>query len=577
MSLLNHIPNFDGPDISTRSNSNEDKDSTNKKNNSECYIMCLENFSIQNINNIKFTTSRTSSSNDIECLHSQINNCPIKERLVLQTLLKLKEDDLKENQEILTYNSINNEKKLNDIIDNNNNECDININEDNKFNLDYSIFNAINRVVHKTLHKNRQINGKETKICEFFEDLTKANFKENEHINYSNIDKLVCNLKKKDKNLEFAAIKAIIIAMINISGEMIKNYIKKSKDNMKSLNKTLFMGQEDEAIIELFDPYIFKSIYNDFVFTCNMCPFLENYFIESFNCFRQKYQMSFTLSELFTDIFWDCVFHNKILCYKFISLYIGNDNCCEEIRKILKKIIKIISDSTIPLKHQICELLLINQISDKNYIDLITNIIELKNENHNLIVKDEINDIINNSINKSIITSDSQNNHIYDINEFNKNENDDKKDISVNNKNIINEDIKEEESNKNKDVNNNIIGNLETNNNTNNDEIDLEHKSVDELFNYINEDKEKKTKNKKRRVRKKKSKKNEIQNNNNSNNNNSNINNNEKNIVEENIEEDQVVLQFKKYLNENFIFANSINKIKPNISEEWIKLISEYK
>ena len=575
MSLFSHVPNFDGPDTPTRTSSNEDEDPSNKKNNSECYIMCLENFSIQNINNIKFTTSRTSSSsNDIECLHSQINNCPVKERLVLQALLKLKEDDLKENQEVLTYNSIINEKKQNYIAYNNNNnsECDININEDNKFNLDYSIFNAINRVVHKTLHKNRIINGKETKICEFFDDFAKANFKETEHINYSNIDKLVCNLKKKDKHLEFSAIKAIIIAMINLSGEMIKNYINKSKDSMKSLNKTLFMGQEDEAIIELFDPFIFQSIYNDFVSTCNMCPFLENYFIESFNCFRQKYQMSFTLSELFTDIFWDCIFHNKILCYKFINLYIGNDNCSEEIRKILKKIIKIISDSTIPLKHQICELLLINQICDKNYIDLITSIVELKNENHNLIVKDEINDIINNSINKSIITSDSQNNHIYDINELNKIKNGDKININEDNKSNTNEEIKDEKSNNIEEVSHNIIENKETNY-INNDEIDLEHKSVDELFNYINEDNDKNIKSKKKKVKKKKSKKNEQINSNN------NSRNNENKIVEEKKEEeeDQIVLQFKKNLCENFIFAKSINKIKPKISEEWIKIISEYK
>ena len=33
---------------------------------------------------------------------------------------------------------------------------------------------------------------------------------------------------------------------------------------------------------------------------------------ESINNFREKYQISFSLSELFTDIFWNCIFHNKI-------------------------------------------------------------------------------------------------------------------------------------------------------------------------------------------------------------------------------------------------------------------------
>ena len=46
---------------------------------------------------------------------------------------------------------------------------------------------------------------------------------------------------------------------------------------------------------------------------CDMCDLLENNFTEFINDFNQKYKMTFKLRELFNDIFWDCVFHIKIL------------------------------------------------------------------------------------------------------------------------------------------------------------------------------------------------------------------------------------------------------------------------
>lgn len=40
--------------------------------------------------------------------------------------------------------------------------------------------------------------------------------------------------------------------------------------------------------------------------------------------------------------------------------------------------------------------------------------------------------------------------------------------------------------------------------------------------------------------------------------------------------EDPIVIQFKNDLKEDFIFANAITKIKPFISESWIKNIASY-
>ena len=50
---------------------------------------------------------------------------------------------------------------------------------------------------------------------------------------------------------------------------------------------------------------------------------------------------------------------------------------------------------------------------------------------------------------------------------------------------------------------------------------------------------------------------------------NKNVNNNS----ESNDAEDPLVIQFKNDLSEELIFANSITKIKPYISENWIKTI----
>ena len=43
-----------------------------------------------------------------------------------------------------------------------------------------------------------------------------------------------------------------------------------------------------------------------------------------------------------------------------------------------------------------------------------------------------------------------------------------------------------------------------------------------------------------------------------------------------NNEEDQIVLQFKHDINQEVVYANEIHKIKPAVSDTWIKMISKY-
>ena len=489
------------------------------------YLDSSNFISKQNIHKIQSILSETNFfkhiivKDEIECFYSQINNCSIKERIVLNTLINLNKCKNKKESKFLSYNDIINKTDENNKNNNYDNEED--------FNIENKIFEAVERVTHKTLHKNILKDGKNIKVCSIYNELNQMEFKETENINYSNIDKLIQKLKKKNnlKHLEFIAIKAIIIGIINLIEELISNYLQKSEDMniINNLyNEEYYFGEDDENFennIIIFKPDIFKTILNDYLFISNNCRFLENYFIESFNLFRETHQISFTLTELFIDIFWNYIFHNKILCNKFINIYIGNDACSDNIRTILSEIIKIITGISIPLKSQILQLLLINNIEDKDDIDLMTSIVKQKSINHDLIK------------NENILNNVNKNREYIDI---------------INNN---------DEKNNEKNNPNNIIIN----------ENDLEHKTVDEVYNYINDNKEIKSK-KKKRTKKKKNKKieNEI------------ITFNEDNENKKDNNEDVIVSQFKKDIDQNSINANTIIKIKPIISDNWLSKISNY-
>ena len=477
--------------------------------------------------------------NEIECFYSQINNSSEKERIVLDTVVSLvKERKQKNKKMFFSYK---------DIIEDENEENKIkkDIEEDESI-VDEKIFTAVDRVAHKTLHKEK--NEKNIKICQIYNDLSDFEFKySDKNIGYNNIDKLINNIKQKRINIQYIAIKSIIVSMMNLTQELINNYYKISEEmnlnmNVNVISDEEYINDDENELVEI-NPNVFEILFNDYVFTCNRCSFLENYFIESFNNFRNTYKIDFTLSELFTDVFFDGIFHNKFLCKKFISLYIGNEKCNEKIRKILAKIIKIISDISIPLKSKIIELLPLKKINQEK--DLMSTIITNKNSNIDYIQNDSL---LSNVSNKFPINSEN----IINVNNSDKNE------IEIENESEIKDVIKEEKKNKKEKKFS---------------ESEMEHKTVDEIYNYINDNSDVKVK-KKKRNKKKKNKKIQI--------------NKEINIINEDIKDnsinlnqiieevdDEIVLKFKQEISANFIDANRINKIKPVISENFLKIISE--
>ena len=459
--------------------------------------------------------------NDIECLYSQINNCSIKERVVLDTLLTLFKSKQNSNRpKFLKYK---------DILENNDNE------EKEEDEIDKKIFTAVDRVAHKTLHKEKD--EKNNKICQIYKDLNDFEFKESDKsIGYNNIDKLINSLKEKQPYIEFIAIKTIFISIKNITQELINIYYKTSEEMNFNMNLNIINDEneidEDEAEMIEINPKIFEILFNDYIFMSNRCSFLENYFIESFNNFRNKYKMDFTLSDLFTDIFWNGIFHNKALCKKFINIYIGNDKCDENIRKILSKIIKILNDKSIPLKSQITQFLSLNNIENEE-IDLISSIITQKNINYDYIKNEKL---ITNVNYKALNPEEIIENKI-------NNDNSNKEEPKI--KEEKKEEIKEKEEQKFS-------------------EEEMENKTVDEIYNYINENTSNKTK-KKKRNKKKKNKKNEKQI--------KFVNSIEENKIED--YDDEIINNFKEDIIKNMIDANKINKIKPFVSEKFLSIISQ--
>ena len=486
-------------------------------------------------------------------LSMKLENLELKDQILLSVINTINEDLTNEKKNLILF-----EPCLE------NNDID-KINKTKSMN----IYNAINREIHIILHGKKNL---EKKNCIFLTEPDKINF-ELSILKNSLYDKKISNLKETNKIFEFIAIKTLMISITNYMNELIDSYIQHFENNEKN----------EEIYIE---------IYKDFVKKSNICSELEEALEYSLGSFKTKYQMNFTLSELFTDIFWNSIFHNKILCKLFIDIYSNINDIDKKIN--LEKIRKVIFGMNIPLKHHIIDLLGLRHIEQDEKNDLMTLISEMKNEYHYKIMKlekekeiekeKEMNKNENDEININNIK-------INNINEFIDNEN--KNNLLKNKKEMLIDEnircniIKANDIGKykqikakanssfltNDNINNNIILSIENDknekkiivsDNINGDTVpDFSKSSVDEIVKYINDDKivdkSSKVKRKKKSRKNKKAKKEEAS--------------SEQNKIEI---EDSLVLKFKEDLAEEFIHANSITKIKPVISDNWLQHISTY-
>ena len=326
------------------------------------------------------------------------------------------------------------------------------------------------------------------------------------------LDKCINNLMKTKSNIEFFYIKIIIIAIINHTHKLINTCYKNSKD-INTDNNTKEINEEE------INPSIYNDLFIEYVYIRDNSYLIERKFSESFYEFRNKHNISFTLQDLLGDIFWNIVFHDKNICQKYFNLYTGEEKCNEEVKEMIKNIYNTLSSLKNPVKDQIIKILGLTNI-EPNKINLISSILNQQVLNHDLIHNELMNFLNGHSL------------HC--------------------NKHMTNKKPKKKE----------IV--QETNNDDNNG-LSLENKTVDEIINYINENHDNKKKKKKRNKKKKRKKDDEeIE------------NKNEDDKNERSIEnEDLIVNEFKQFIIDNIIDANKINKIKPIISQDYLKIISE--
>ena len=251
----------------------------------------------------------------------------------------------------------------------------------------------------------------------------------------------------------------------------------------------------------------------------DICPFLEKDFKEIIEDYQQKKNIKFCLCELLTDLYWDYVFKIHKINNMFTSCY-KLDNTkknviFEEAKHAMKSIIDI---------------LIVNDTSYKKYFGEELKLPYMNKENVFLM------DLINKS-KKTVNPFEIKNPFIIqkDKNLETEKNNNDKK-INNNNNNNEKETVKEKKNEENKNT---------------------ENFTLDEVYKYIvgdskNENKKHKKKNKNRK-KKKKNKNEEIK------------------ITEE---VDPVVEEFIQYFIEYQQDYVPQTKIKPVISEEWIKSIS---
>ena len=255
----------------------------------------------------------------------------------------------------------------------------------------------------------------------------------------------------------------------------------------------------------------------------DICPFLEKDFKKIIENFQQKKNIKFCLCELLTDMYWDYVFKIHKINYMFTNCYklenIKNNVIFEEAKHAMKSIIDILIVNDIPYKKNIGEQLKLPYI--KNESIFLMNYINKSKKHVNPF------EIKNPFIETKDKNTEKENNN-------NKTDNLNIKNVhnSLNNKKISESSLKQ------------------------GDNKNLDNLTLDEFCKYITGDKNDNKKHKKKNRKKKKKAKIEP-------------------VKIEEEKEDPVVEEFIKY----FIEYNKNNneyytKIKPKISEEWIKSIS---
>ena len=457
--------------------------------------------------------------------------------------------------------------------------------------IEKNIYWVISYEIHSRIH---QTDGDFKEYCHYINDKKEENIlSDKNNFRFENIDAIICELKKKNRKIEYIAIKTIFISLYNLSCEYAEKYIEMLEFNKKN-NKSEIIGEF----------VLFHYIINDYLYINDSFQFLNTDFKKSLNDFINEQGITnFSLKGLFREIFFNVIFHNQILGFRYIQEFIHSESLN---KKLFLNILDFIENIKQPMMKEVAKIL--NMENLVNYkIDLMSKIMEHNEQTHLCL-----------GVGKSQVKNDEKKGEIFKKKEIivltgkigkkdkngddfevdkiiiglNKNKNEDseeddddgddntiEKKIIINKKIIKKTKIEAENEDKQEDTkdcynnqiiennnnkNNNIINNnnkIKENNNdapqninkskigTENEKVNMDNKSLDEIYEYINKDNKVKGKKKNKKRNKAKNKKNKCKNLNNE----STMDNSE----------DPIVSQFKNDIKEYFIHARTITKIKP--------------
>ena len=434
---------------------------------------------------------------------NNFDNLEVKEKIIIEALTEVNKSNFRDKEDDLDVYEFDLEdyyfnKKYKNIITSYSSEEDLefekNVYEfiDNRIKLYYKSFKNT---------KPHELEEKKTDIKKF-----------------SNEIKKILMYEKKVPNYKCLGFKSIIMSLFSLIIDLLSNsrflipFHKKHHENLPF--------DSDSNLL------IFIDLYTKYNKIKEIFPYLEKDFKELIQNFLDEVNMQISLSDIFTDLFWDHVFKNRNINHKFTNVYISNNIkknlSYEKSKSTMDKIIDILINCEQPYKKIIGQMLHLPYMNRESLF-LMVNIIDNKKK-YNYVIEDNKDD----TLEKKEVDTNSNTN------------------INENNNNIIIENNNNEISN---NINNNKSQKKENNKNTDNF-------SLEEMYNYIQSDENSQKNKKKSKKHKKKKKK-----------------NNEKENEEEIVENDPVVEEFIQYFNDFNEKNTGCVKIKPRISQEWIESI----
>lgn len=335
-------------------------------------------------------------------------------------------------------------------------------------------------------------------------------------IKFTNEIKKILLQEKKIVKFSFIGFKSIVMSLFSLIIDITTHI--NFKIHLKKINN------KEKPILSFINEnnlLIFTELLSKYKKVKDICPFIQKDFKDIIDNFQTQKNMDISLCDLFTDLYWDHIFKINDINNKFINAYTlsefnydhNESKSKVEPKKSMDEIIDILISCNYPYKKNIGEILNLSYIKDEN-IFLMTYILDSK----------KYLKYIEPLSKPSVLEKNKEN--IFD----NK--------IEENTKKIIN----------------NVNSNKQQKDNK--DKITDNFSSLEELYNYIQGNDEQKGKKKSKKHKKKKKNK---------------INENKNNTKEEENISDPVVEEFIQYFNDFNKKNEGCIKIKPKLTEKWLK------